>query len=182
VLVVVDEAYLEYVDDPALESALGLLGEFPNLLVTRTFSKAYGLAALRVGWALAPEWMTGGLNLLRGVGNLNAVAQAAAEAAAMDPAFVERVVAETEAERRFMARHFSGLGLHFVPGCGNFLLTRFPDEDARSAAKFIDLAMQRQGIWLRPVGEPGFANWIRIGLGTRAENTLLLGLLEGFLK
>ena len=81
-----------------------------------------------------------------------------------------------------MSRHFSRLGLHFVAGYGNFLLTRFPDEAARSAAKFIDLAMRRQGIWLRPVGEPGFANWSRIGLGTRAENELLIGLFEDFVK
>jgi histidinol-phosphate/aromatic aminotransferase/cobyric acid decarboxylase-like protein len=69
-----------------------------------------------------------------------------------------------------------------VPGYGNFLLTRFPDEEAKAAAKFIDLAMQKQGLWLRPVGEPGFANWSRIGLGNRAENELLVGLLEDFLK
>lgn len=181
-VLLLDLAYGEFMEKSDLERLMRFGESKSNVVITRTFSKAYGLAALRAGWALAPEWMTGGLNLLCGVGNINAVAQAAAEAAVTDQAFVEWVVAETEAERRFMARHFTRLGLHFVPGCGNFLLTRFPDEDARSAAKFIDLAMQRQGIWLRPVGEPGFANWSRIGLGTRAENELLLGLLEGFLK
>jgi histidinol-phosphate aminotransferase len=165
-----------------LEHLMGYGRSKPNIVVTRTFSKAYGLAALRVGWAVAPEWMTPCLNLLRGVGNINAIAQAAAAAAIEDQVFVDRVVAETAAERSFMARHFSRLGLHFVPGYGNFLLTRFPDEDRKSAAKFIDLAMQEEGIWLRPVGEPGFANWSRIGLGNRAENELLVGLLEDFLK
>ena len=74
------------------------------------------------------------------------------------------------------------LGLDFVPGFGNFLLIRFPEEEAKTAAKFIDFAMREAGIWLRPVGEPGFANWSRIGLGNRAENELLIRLFEEFLK
>jgi histidinol-phosphate aminotransferase len=182
IVLVLDLAYGEYMEKSDLEHLMRYGRSKHNIVITRTFSKAYGLAALRVGWALVPEWMTPGLNLLRGVGNINAVAQAAAQAAVADQGFVDHVVAETAAERSFMARHFSRLGLHFLPGYGNFLLTRFPDDEAKSAAKFIDLAMQREGIWLRPVGEPGFANWSRIGLGNRAENELLVRLLEGFLK
>ncbi|MGE0008662.1 MAG: histidinol-phosphate transaminase [Parvibaculaceae bacterium] len=182
VVLVLDLAYGEYMDKSGLDRLMRLGGGRANVVVTRTFSKAYGLAALRVGWALAPEWMTPGLNLLRGVGNVDAIAQAAAAAAVADQDFVDRVVAGTAAERAFMAGGLTRLGLHFVPGHGNFLLTRFPDEDARSAANFIDLAMREEGIWLRPVGEPGFANWSRIGLGRRAENERLLGLLEGFLN
>ena len=182
IVLVLDLAYGEYIDPSDLARLMRYGGGQSNIVITRTFSKAYGLAALRVGWALAPDWMTPGLNLLRGVGNINAVAQTAATAAVADQAFVDRVVAETTTERSFMARHFLRLGLHFVPGFGNFLLTRFPDEGAKSAATFIDLAMRRDGIWLRPVGEPGFANWSRIGLGSRSENELLIALLEDFLK
>ncbi|QIG52022.1 aminotransferase class I/II-fold pyridoxal phosphate-dependent enzyme [Nordella sp. HKS 07] len=182
VVLVLDLAYGEYIDKVDLDRLMRYGGSHPNIVVTRTFSKAYGLAALRVGWAVAPDWMTPGLNLIRGVGNINAIAQAAAAAAVTDQVFVDRVVAETTAERAFMARHYSRLGLHFLPGFGNFLLTRFPDEESRSAARFIDFAMLEAGIWLRPVGEPGFANWSRIGLGNRVENELLIGLLEKFLK
>ena len=182
IVLVLDLAYGEFMEKSDLNRLMRFGGSKPNIVVTRTFSKAYGLAALRVGWALTPEWMTPGLNLLRGVGNINAIAQAAAAAAVEDQVFIDRVVAETAAERAFMARHFKRLGLHFVPGYGNFLLTRFPDPEAKSAAKFIDLAMAKEGIWLRPVGEPGFANWSRIGLGNRAENELLVRLLEEFLK
>jgi histidinol-phosphate aminotransferase len=181
-VLLLDLAYGEYMEKSDLDRLMCYGGSKPNTVITRTFSKAYGLAALRVGWALAPEWMTPGLNLLRGVGNINAIAQAAAAAAVADQVFVDRVVAETATERSFMARHLSRLGLRFVPGYGNFLLTRFPDEEAKTAAKFIELAMRREGIWLRPVGEPGFANWSRIGLGNRPENELLVGLLEDFLK
>jgi histidinol-phosphate aminotransferase len=182
IVMVLDLAYGEYMDKSDLARLMRYGGGQANIVITRTFSKAYGLAALRVGWALAPDWMMPGLNLMRGVGNINAIAQAAATAAVADQVFVDRVVAETTAERSFMGRHFSRLGLHFVAGYGNFLLTCFPDDAARSAAKFIDLAMQREGIWLRPVSEPGFANWSRIGLGTRTENELLIGLFEDFVK
>ncbi len=182
VVLVLDLAYGEYIEKSDLARLMRLGGAAANVVVTRTFSKAYGLAALRAGWALAPDWMTPGLNLLRGVGNINAIAQAAAAAAVQDQVFVDRVVAETGAERAFLARHLARLDLHFVPGFGNFLLTRFPDDEARSAAKFIDFAMREAGIWLRPVGEPGFANWSRVGLGNRAENELLIGLFETFLK
>ena len=182
IVLVLDLAYGEYMEKSDLDRLMHYGGSKPNIVITRTFSKAYGLAALRVGWALAPDWMTPGLNLLRGVGNINAIAHAAAAAAIADQVFVDRVVAETTAERAFLARHLTRLGLHFVSGYGNFLLTRFPDEEAKSAARFIDLAMQKEGIWLRLVGEPGFANWSRIGLGNRAENELLVGLLEEFLK
>ena len=182
IVLVLDLAYGEYMEKSDLARLMRYGGAQSNIVITRTFSKAYGLAALRAGWALAPDWMTPGLNLIRGVGNINAIAQAAAAAAVEDQVFVERVVAETAAERAFLARHLSRLGLHFVPGFGNFLLTRFPDGEAKSAAKFIDFAMRESGIWLRPVGEPGFANWSRIGLGNRAENELLVGLLEEFLK
>ncbi|TMJ38467.1 MAG: aminotransferase class I/II-fold pyridoxal phosphate-dependent enzyme, partial [Alphaproteobacteria bacterium] len=182
VVLVLDLAYGEYIERGDLARLMRYGGERPNIVITRTFSKAYGLAALRVGWALAPDWMTPGLNLLRGVGNINAIAQAAAAAAVQDQVFIDRVIAETAAERAFMAKHFTRLGLDFVPGFGNFLLARFPEEEAKTAAKFIDFAMREAGIWLRPVGEPGFANWSRIGLGNRAENELLIRLFEEFLK
>jgi histidinol-phosphate aminotransferase len=182
VVLVLDLAYGEYIERSDLARLMRYGGDKPNIVITRTFSKAYGLAALRVGWALAPDWMTPGLNLLRGVGNINAIAQAAAAAAVQDQIFVDRVIAETAAERAFMAKHFTRLGLDFVPGFGNFLLTRFPEEEAKTAAKFIDFAMREAGIWLRPVGEPGFANWSRIGLGNRAENELLVRLFEEFLN
>ena len=182
VVLVLDLAYGEYIEESDLTRLMRYGGEKPNIVITRTFSKAHGLAALRVGWALAPDWMTPGLNLLRGVGNINAIAQAAAAAAVQDEVFIDRVVAETAAERAFMAKHFTRLGLDFVPGFGNFLLTRFPEEEAKTAAKFIDFAMREAGIWLRLVGEPGFANWSRIGLGNRAENELLIRLFEEFLK
>jgi histidinol-phosphate aminotransferase len=177
VVLVLDLAYGEYLPPADLAALMGLAGE--NIIKTRTFSKAHGLAALRAGWAHVPEWMTPGLNLIRGVGNINAIAQAAAAAAVRDQDFVAQVVARTEEQRAILARGLGRLDLQFVDGLGNFLLTRFPD--GQKAEDFIAHAMEVQGIWLRPVGEPGFPNWSRIGIGTAPETALLLSVLERFL-
>ncbi len=178
---VLDLAYGEFLPPEELARLMGLAVDRDNVIALRTFSKAYGLAALRAGWMLAPSWMQGGLNLLRGVGNVNAIAQAAAEAAVRDPAFVGQVVRATAVERDFLAAHLTRLGLPFVSGLGNFLLTRFPDAPGRTVDDFLDFAMACHGIWLRPVGEPGFVGFCRIGLGTRQENELLVEALDRFI-
>ncbi|HLF21393.1 MAG TPA: histidinol-phosphate transaminase [Aestuariivirga sp.] len=177
VVLVLDLAYGEYLPPADLAALMGLDGE--NVIKTRTFSKAHGLAALRVGWAQVPEWMVPGLNLIRGVGNINAVAQAAAAAAVRDEAFVAEVAERTAEQREILGRGLARLGLRYVEGLGNFLPTRFPD--GLKVEDFIAEAMAAHGIWLRPVGEPGFANWSRIGIGTAAETLLLLSVLERFL-
>lgn len=181
VVLVLDLAYGEFLPPEELADLMRLAGESENVVATRTFSKAHGLAALRVGWMLAPAWMTSGLNLLRGVGNINAVAQAAAAEAIADRAFVASVVERTAAERDYLSRALDRLGLAHVRGYGNFLLTEFPQEPGRGVSDFLAFAMAEEGIWLRPVGEPGFARHSRIGLGTRAENERLVATLENYL-
>ena len=181
VVLVLDLAYGEFLPHADLAALMHLAAESENVIATRTFSKAYGLAALRVGWAFAPASMLPGLNLLRGVGNINAPAQVAAVAALADRDFLARVISETAKERDFLSAHLTRLGLRHARGLGNFLLTEFPDEDGKRAADFIAFAMREEGIWLRPVGEPGFPNHSRIGLGTRAENELVVATLERFL-
>ncbi|CAN5388513.1 histidinol-phosphate transaminase [soil metagenome] len=176
IVLVLDLAYAEYLPptDLARLMAYGMAQE--NIVITRTFSKAYGLAALRVGWLAAPNWMIPGLNLLRGVGSVNAIAQAAAAVALADTAFVASAVAATAVERDFLAANLHRLGISFVPGLGNFLLADF----GTGAEGFIAHAMAKAGIWLRPVGEPGFGGHIRVGLGTRSENEMLIATLEDF--
>ncbi len=175
VVLVLDLAYGEYLPPDDLAALMALAGS--NLIVTRTFSKAYGLAALRVGWLCAPDWMVPGLNLLRGIGSVNALAQAAAAAAVRDAAFLRQAVEQTAEQRAVISAGLTRLGLHHLRGYGNFLLTRFPGDPA----DFIAFAMREEGIWLRSPGEPGFAGWIRIGVGTEAETRLLLATLERFM-
>ncbi len=181
VLLVLDLAYGEFLPPEDLAALMRLAGGSESIVATRTFSKAHGLAALRVGWLLAPLWITPGLNMLRGVGNINAIAQAAAAEAIRDQAFVTRVVERSAEERTFLSAHLARLGLQHVNGLGNFILTEFPDEPGRKVGDFLTFAMAEEGIWLRPVGEPGFQNFSRLGLGTREENELLVRTLEQFL-
>lgn len=180
VVLVLDLAYGEFLPPAELARFMAMAERLETVIALRTLSKAYGLAALRVGWMLAPEWMLGGLNMLRGVGNVNAIAQAAAEAAVQDQAFVAEAVRQTAEERAFLAANLERLGLDFVPGLGNFLLTRFPDEPGKAVEDFLPFAMGRHGLWLRPVGEPGFQGFCRIGLGIRQENELLVEALDRF--
>lgn len=176
-VLVLDLAYGEYLPPDDLGALMALNG--PNLILTRTFSKAYGLAALRAGWLHAPDWMVPGLNLLRGVGSVNAIAQAAAAAAVRDVAFLRRSVEQTAEQRARLSAGLTRLGLHHLRGYGNFLLTRFPEE--RPSTDFTAFAMREEGIWLRSPGEPGFAGWVRIGIGTETEMQLLLETLERFM-
>lgn len=176
IVLVLDLAYGEFLPEAVLARLVTYGMAQENVIITRTFSKAYGLAALRVGWLVAPLWMTPGLNMLRGVGNINGVAQAAAAAAVADPDFVARAVAATAVERTYLASGLTRLGIPFTPGLGNFLLAEF----AEHALEFVEYSMERAGIWLRTVGEPGLAGHIRIGLGTRPENELLVRTLEEF--
>ena len=178
VMLVLDLAYGEYLSKSDLAVLMGLAAASANIIATRTFSKAYGLAALRVGWLLAPERYIPGLNLVRGVGNINAIAQAAAVAALHDRQFVRDAVVRTAEGREALATALTRLGLTFIPGLGNFLLTRLPEGRLDT---FLDFVMREEGIWLRPVGEPGFSGWSRIGIGTPDEMRHLITLLERFL-
>ncbi len=176
-VLVLDLAYGEYLPPDDLARLMALAGQ--NLVITRSFSKAYGLAALRVGWLYAPDWMIPGLNLVRGIGSVNAIAQAAAAAAIADPGFVRQAVARTAEQRALLAAGLARLRLHHLDGFGNFLLTQFPE--AGNAADFAAFAMREEGMWLRSPGEPGFADWLRIGVGTESDTRLLLATLERFM-
>ena len=172
VIAVVDEAYVEYVDAPEYPDASQWLDEFPNLIVTRTFSKAYGLAALRVGYALSSLEIADLLNRVRQPFNVNSLALAAAQAALEDPDHVRRGV---ELNRQGMAQMIEGLralGLGFIPSVGNFLAV-----DLAQPAGQIDQALLREGVITRPIGNYGLPNHLRVTIGLPEENARFLGAL-----
>jgi histidinol-phosphate aminotransferase len=173
VLVVVDEAYAEYVDDPALASALGFLGEFPNLVVTRTFSKAYGLAGLRVGYACADPRLLAVLDRLRESFNVGIPGLVGAEAALGDQAHVARVRAWNSLERRWLAAQLSLRGLRVAPSQTNFVLADF----GREAAP-VEAALVARGVVPRPMAGYGLPTCLRITVGTRVDNARLLLALD----
>jgi histidinol-phosphate aminotransferase len=173
VIAVVDEAYVEYVDAPEYPDASQWLDEFPNLIVTRTFSKAYGLAALRVGYALSSPEIADLLNRVRQPFNVNSPALAAALATLDDAEHVRQGV---ELNRRGMAQVIDGLrdlGLGFIPSVGNFLAV-----DLGQPAGPIDQALLREGVITRPIGNYGLPNHLRVTIGLPEENARFLAALK----
>lgn len=179
VLLVVDAAYAEFVDDPAYSAGLDLVDGTGNVVVTRTFSKAYGLAAFRVGWAYGPLEIITAMNGVRGVGNVNAVAQVAAVAALEDSSFLARAVAATAEQRARLAKGLSALGLDVVPSAGNFLLAGFGSPPAAAAAL---RALGREGIHVRPVDDYGLPDRLRITVGAPPETGAVLLALSHHLS
>jgi histidinol-phosphate aminotransferase len=174
VMLVLDSAYAEFVDDPAYDDGLSLVGERDNLVVTRTLSKAFGLAALRVGWAYASPATVAVMNRMRGIGNVNALAQAGAIAALDDLSFVHEVVRRTAEGRARLAGGLGQLGLDLPPSGTNFLLPRFAD--GRSAAR-AHAHLLEDGILTRTVDDYGLADRLRIGVGLPEEVEAVLDSL-----
>jgi len=172
VLVVVDEAYAEYVDAPGLSSALRLADRHPNLIVTRTFSKAYGLAGLRVGYLIAHPGVVAVIERLRESFNVNNVALAAAEASLGDAAHLAKAIAFNRAEREWLAGALTQRGYRVLPSQTNFLMVDL----GRPAGDFEKHLFER-GVIVRPMGGYGLADTVRISIGSRAENQRLLDAL-----
>jgi histidinol-phosphate aminotransferase len=172
VITVLDEAYTEYVAEADYPDATQWLEAFPNLIVTRTFSKAYGLASLRLGYALSHPAVADLLNRVRQPFNVNSLAQVAALAALQDQAFIGESVAVNRRGMQQLVQGVEALGLSYIPSVGNFLCVDF----GRDAAP-IDQALLRRGCITRPLANYGMPNHLRITIGRETENARLLGSL-----
>jgi histidinol-phosphate aminotransferase len=176
VLVVLDEAYVEFPDAPDFVSALGLRALHPNLLVLRTFSKAYGLAALRVGYGVASPELVGYLDRVRAPFNVSSVALAAACAALTDPEHVARYVELNRLERERVRKGLTELGLAVAPSQANFVLV----DTGRSGRELYERLLQK-GVIVRPMGPP-IGSFLRISIGLAEENERMLRSLAESLK
>jgi histidinol-phosphate aminotransferase len=173
-LVVLDEAYVEFVDAPGFQDSLALRKKYPNLVVLRTFSKIYGLAGFRLGYGVARPELVEYIDRVRAPFNVNLVAQAAGVAALGDGEHLERTRALVHAERPFLAEGLAALGATVVPSQGNFILADFPGYPGEQL--FEDLL--REGVVVRPMGGYGFPSAQRITVGTRRENEKCLAALK----
>jgi len=171
VVVVLDEAYDEYLAPADRSRSVSWIGRYPNLIVSRTFSKAYGLAALRVGYGVMDPSVADLLNRVRQPFNVNSLAQAAAIAALADTAYVEESARVNREGMRQIEAGLAGLGVAFVPSHGNFLLVNVGD-GARVYA-----ALLRDGVIVRPVGNYGLPGFLRVTVGLPAENERFLTAL-----
>lgn len=175
VVVVLDEAYNEYIPPAERVDTATWIREFPNLVVTRTFSKIFGLAGLRVGYALASAEIADLMNRVRQPFNVNNLAIAAAVAALDDEQFVTE---SYELNRRGMAQLLAGfkrLGLEHIPSHGNFVTFRAGDAAA------VNQKLLKQGVIVRPIGGYGLPEWLRVTIGKEAENLRFLEALEAAL-
>jgi histidinol-phosphate aminotransferase len=171
ILVVLDEAYNEYLPEDKRYDSVSWLKEFPNLIISRTFSKAYGLAGLRVGYALAHEQVTDMINRVRQPFNVNSVAQAAAVAALRDVSFVKKTF---ELNRRGMTQISDGLtklGLEYIPSYGNFVAFRIGGATAMYR-RLLEL-----GVIVRPIANYDMPDWLRVSIGLESENAKFLTAL-----
>ncbi|UCG97680.1 MAG: histidinol-phosphate transaminase [Burkholderiales bacterium] len=172
VVVVLDEAYNEYLPPEQRHPSIDWVRRFPNLLVSRSFSKAYGLAGLRVGYGVAQPELTDLLNRVRQPFNCNSLAQAAAVAALADEAFVARSV---EVNRQGMAQvtaAFDALGLRHLPSFGNFVLVQVGDGAA------VYQGLLKRGVIVRPVANYGLPQWLRVTIGLTEENEKFIAALR----
>jgi len=174
VIAVIDEAYHEYARGNDFPDACEWLGEFPNLVVTRTFSKAYGLAGLRVGYGLSSPAIASLLNRVRQPFNVNILGQRAALAALDEQAWVTRCCMESCAERSRLGNALANIGIASLPSRGNFLLAEVPDAAA------VNEFLLQQGVIVRPVANYGLDNYLRISIGSPPENDRCLRALAAF--
>jgi histidinol-phosphate aminotransferase len=176
-LVVLDEAYVEYGRERGSQDAVPWLEEHPNLVIVRTFSKAYGLAGARVGYAISHPEVADTLNRLRPAFNVNSVAQAGAAAALGDQAYMRRIVATTLAELTRVEAALKAMKLWCAPSACNFLLVRLGHEAQRIYERLL-----RVGLIVRPVAGYGLAEYLRVSIGLPQENDRLLRELAALLK
>ena len=173
VVVVLDEAYYDYVERADYSRSIARVKEGRNLLVLRTFSKVYGLAGLRIGYAVGPAVLVEHLNKVRSPFNTSLVAQAAALAALDDSEHVRRSVESNRAGMKQLGEGLKALGVQVVPSYGNFLLVELGG-DSRPVAD----ELMKQGVIVRPMRWMGFPNAIRVTVGTREENEKFVKALE----
>jgi histidinol-phosphate aminotransferase len=178
VLLIIDAAYSEYVRRNDYEAGLELVATTENAVMTRTFSKIYGLAALRLGWAYCPAAVADVLNRVRGPFNVNAAAIAAGVAALADHAHVEAGFAHNEKWLAWVTAEIGKLGLEVTPSVSNFVLIHFASpRDAIAADEFL----KARGIILRRVAAYGLPNCLRMTIGTSDDNHKVVAALASFL-
>lgn len=173
VIVVVDEAYFEYVHESDYPDTSQWLDDFPNLIVTRTFSKAFGLAALRVGYGLSHRDVADLLNRVRQPFNVDSFAQVAARTALDDGDYLQRSIALNDAGMAQLVAGCERLGLTYIPSVGNFLAI-----DLGRQAAPVDQALLREGVITRPIANYGLPNHLRVSIGRADENARFLAALE----
>lgn len=180
-LLVLDAAYGEFVDDPAFESGMGLVDQYDNIIVTRTFSKIHGLAGLRLGWAYAREGIIDILNRVRGPFNVSVPAVEAGIEAIGDTAFITRSKEHNARWVDFLTQQLGGAGLEVTPSVCNFVLVHFPQTPGKTADE-AERFLTAKGLVVRDVKPYGLPHSLRISIGLDADNRRVADALTEFMQ
>ena len=173
VMVVLDEAYLEYVEADDYPNGLDYLDRYPNLVITRTFSKAYGLAGLRVGYLVGHPQVVDYLNRIREPFNVNSLALVAAESALQDQGFIQRSVALNRQGRAALIEFLERHQLAYIPSAGNFVTVEIGEKAAE-----VNQALLQNGVIVRPIANYGLPHHLRISIGSASEMQYLVRVLR----
>ncbi|MBG0776898.1 MAG: histidinol-phosphate transaminase [Desulfovibrionaceae bacterium] len=183
-LLVVDEAYMDFVADQAAHSLLGRLASFPNVAVLRTFSKLYGLAGLRLGYGVLPEWLADYMWRTRPPFSVNVLAEAAGLAALEDQVFRDETVRAVAEGRQYLAHALRNLGCEVLPSQSNFLMFRpvaALDGGVPVSARVLFERLLERGVIIRPLKSYGLEEWVRVSVGNERENALFIELTREIL-
>ncbi|MGO4707006.1 histidinol-phosphate transaminase [Microvirga sp. 2MCAF38] len=181
VLLVIDAAYAEYVRKNDYESGLELVATSENVVMTRTFSKVYGLANLRLGWMVAPAHIIDAVNRIRGPFNINGLAMVAGIAAIQDDVHLAKALAHNDQWLAWLTKEIEALGLTVTPSVGNFLLIHFPKEAGRTS-KDADAFLTSRGLILRRIDAYGLPDALRLTIGDEEANRLVVATLREFMS
>jgi histidinol-phosphate aminotransferase len=176
IAIVIDEAYFEYVDFEQYPDSLQWLDQYPNLIVTRTFSKIYGIAGLRIGYSISSPELCVLFNRVRQPFNGNTLALAAARVALDDEAFVEQSRHSNQLGLQLMQAWFDKRGIDYIPSAGNFLTVRFGDNSTRVYQQLLE-----RGVIVRPVGNYNMPDFLRISVGSKPQLEQMFAVLEDIL-
>jgi len=177
VIVVFDEAYFEFVEEEDFALGLKLFKEYPNIIILRTFSKAYGLAGLRIGYAIAGEELIQGMELTRQPFNVNFLAQVAAEAALDDGSFLKKTRTTIKEGKRYLYRELDKLKVDYVLSAANFILI-----DVKQDGEVLFRKLLKKGVIVRELKQYGLDNFIRVTIGTQQENKRFIQALKEIRK
>lgn len=179
VMLVLDGAYAEFVTANDYEAGISLVNDNPNVVMTRTFSKIYGLAGLRLGWAYCPQAVADVLNRIRGPFNVSGPGIAAGVAAVEDKAFMARAIAHNSKWLEWLSKEIRALGIGVTPSVANFILVDFGSAERAAAA---DFHLQSRGIIVRAVGAYGLPSCLRISVGSEEANYAAVAALKEFCR
>ena len=178
-LLVIDSAYAEYVDREDYTNGIDLVTKYNNVICTRTFSKIYGLAALRIGWAYSSKEVVGLLNRIRLPFNINTIAQQAAVAALQDTKFIDDAINHNNIWKPYIEKELQKNGIEIIPGVGNFVLAKF--NNTKQANACYDY-LEKNNIFVRKVAEYGLPEFLRITIGLEKENIFVSNIINEFMK